>query len=104
MDSPIIQVKDVQLLGSRVLLKAKVERKEKQTSSGIIVDLDNHDYDATIATVLAFGPEVQDLKVGDKVVIIPSYLLSVNFNIEDFGCEEGYKYYHCEHEDIFGKI
>lgn len=53
-------------LNDRVLLK--VEREETTTKSGIILTTEDEGAKTDFAEVLAIGPDVDNIKVGDEVI------------------------------------
>jgi co-chaperonin GroES (HSP10) len=54
-------------MSDRVLVAEN--RKEKKTESGIILENANSVKETAMATVLAVGPDVKDVKVGDVVLL-----------------------------------
>ena len=60
---------EVRPLNDRVLIAEN--KKEKTTDSGIILEGTRGTGDVAKATVLAVGPDVKDVKVGD--VVIPEW-------------------------------
>lgn len=60
---------DIRPLNDRILIAEN--KKENKTDSGIILEGSRGTGDVSKATVLAIGPDVKDVKVGD--VIIPEW-------------------------------
>jgi co-chaperonin GroES (HSP10) len=57
----------VRVLGKKVLVAEN--KRENTTSSGILIEGSDRHGESKTGTVLAIGPEVESVKVGDKVLL-----------------------------------